>query len=100
MRYLLISALLGLISCSAPDVDDATDAVRAELVDGPSAKFRAVQPCPSGQGYYGQVSSIDKNGMRTGFGNFIYQEGEAALAGVGDEYVDLRANCARRARNS
>lgn len=100
MRYILIPALLGLVSCSAPDIDDATDAVRAELVDGPSAKFRTVQPCPSGPGYYGQVSSIDKDGVRTGFVNFIYQGGEAALAGVGDEYNDLRKDCALPARNS
>ena len=77
-------------------IDDATDAVRAEVTDGPSAKFRSVTPCPSGQGYFGQVSSIDRHGVRTRFINFIYEDGEAALQDAGEEYSDLRAACALR----
>jgi len=100
MRYLLIPALIALTSCGNPDIDDATDAVRAELIDGPSAVFRDLSLCPSGRGYYGQVSSADKAGLRTGFVNFIYEDGEAALADAGKHYADLREACASWARNS
>lgn len=97
MRYPIILALLVVTACGNPMIDDATDAVRAELADGPSATFRSVTACPSGQGYYGQVSSIDRYGVRTRFINFIYDDGEAALAGVGEDYGELREVCAARA---
>ena len=100
MRYLIIPALIALTSCGNPDIDDATDAVRAELVDGPSAVFRDLSLCPSGRGYYGQVSSVGKQGSRTGFVNFIYEDGEAAFADAGKHYADLREACTVRARNS
>lgn len=93
MRHLVTASLLVLTGCGNPDVEDATDAVRAELTDGPSAKFRTVTPCPSRQGHYGQVSSIDHKGLRTRFINFIYIDGEVALADNESEYTDLRKTC-------
>lgn len=98
MRYVVITVLLILTGCGNPDVEDATDAVRAELTDGPSAKFREVTPCPSSEGHYGQVSSINHNGMRTRFINFIYIDGEVALADNESEYADLRKTCVKKPR--
>lgn len=94
MRILILCPLLCLLGCGQPGVDDAIDAVRGEVIESPSARFRDVVPCPSGQGYYGMVNSKNVKRQYMGYQPFVYAEGNAALYESRMEYQQLRALCA------
>lgn len=94
MRILILCPLLCLLGCGQPGVDDAIDAVRGETIDSPSATFRDVKPCPSGNGYYGMVNSKNVQREFMGYQPFVYAEGNAALYENQVEYRQLRPLCA------
>ena len=94
MRMLILCPLLCLLGCGQPGVDDAIDAVRGEVIESPSARFRDVVPCPSGKGYYGMVNSKNVKREYMGYQPFIYAEGNAALYESQMEYQQLRLLCA------
>jgi len=94
MRRLVPVLLLFAAACQPDPTADAVDAVRGELLDSPSARFRLVRSCPSGEGAYGLVDGVGQDGRRTGWRRFIFVAGDVAFGNERAEYRELRDRCA------
>lgn len=91
MRYFcaVVCASVMLGSCGNP----AEDAVRAELIDGESARFRDVARCSGDSEIWrGDVNGKNRMGAYTGFEPFFY-DGIAVAFLSSDNFSDMMGRC-------
>lgn len=79
MRVAVSVACLAIAACSGGPVEQAKEAVAAELRDPQSAQFRNVKICPSGKIVAGDVNAKNAFGGYAGFEPFFYADGEVAF---------------------
>jgi hypothetical protein len=76
---LFLSVLLLLLTGCDSAISEAQEAVKRQLIDPESARFRDVVRCSHGNGVHGQVNSRNRMGGYVGFQPFYYANGQAAI---------------------
>jgi hypothetical protein len=85
MRWILAAALLALAGCNDARNRKAEEAVRYQLIDGDSAKFREVRMV--GEAVCGEVNAKNRMGAYIGFEPFAFTDGTALIASDDDTAI-------------